>query len=110
MIGRKPLFEAKLQRYKAVAVFKNGTEGHIVFGQHVQSVQDQYDEAFFSLYGKDSESDQTANVQEIQIQRWDGQPDAGRWVHVKTYPVPQPVSLPIAIRREPSKTDNSLIA
>lgn len=97
---RTPSPEMKFQRYRAVVVFKNTKEGHIVFGPSLAWVQENYDEAFLNLYGPDSDENQLAYCKEIQIQKWDGQADAGRWTLVKTFMVPQPISMPIAIRRK----------
>lgn len=88
--------EPKAQRYRAVAQFRDGREGLVVLGFSHGEVLENYGEAFLELYDKEQREQEIIGV---QLQKWDGAADAGRWKPHKTLPIPKPLSMPIAVKR-----------
>lgn len=86
--------EPRAQRYRALVQFKDGTEGLICVGSSTGSVLDQYEEAFEDLY-----KEQKNDVLGLQLQKWEGTPDCGRWKPHKTLSIPEPIILGISAKR-----------
>jgi hypothetical protein len=77
--------ESKAQGWRAVAVFGDERgEALIVIGRSSTQVRSAYIESFMELFD-DEEREQ---VQSIALQRWQGAPDAGRWLHQTNLKVP----------------------
>lgn len=86
--------EYKFQRHRAICVFRNNSEGLIMFGSNDSLVTSNYAQVFTELY-----EDQTEEIKEIHLQRWQGIDDCGNWVFVKKLKVPDTVYLPIMKRK-----------
>lgn len=77
--------EAKAQGWRAVAVFDDGRpEALVLLGRSSTQVRAGYVESFMDLLD-DEERD---HVQSVALQRWQGAPDAGRWMHQTNLKVP----------------------
>ena len=68
--------EAKLQSWRALAIFEDGSECLIFLGRSTTQVRGGYATAFTEIL----EPDERARVQSIALQCWDGAPDEGHWV------------------------------
>ena len=77
--------ESKPQGWRAVAVFDDRGEQLIYLGRSSTQVRANLAEAFFELLD-DEERD---HVKGIQLQRWHGAPDAGRWL------IQSPLNIPV---------------
>jgi hypothetical protein len=81
--------ESKPQGWRAVAVFKDGRDDCLLYlGRSSTQVRAGYVEAFMEVLDEE-ERDQ---VETIDLQRWHGAPDAGRWLHQNTLKLPAPVA------------------
>ena len=76
--------EAKLQSWRALAIFEDGSECLIFLGRSTTQVRAGYAAAFADIL----EPDERARVQTIALQCWDGAPDEGRWVTKNNLNVP----------------------
>jgi hypothetical protein len=76
--------ETKLQSWRALAVFEDGSECLIFLGRSTTQVRGGYATAFTEIL----EPDERARVQSISMQCWDGAPDEGRWVTKTTLNIP----------------------
>jgi hypothetical protein len=76
--------EAKPQGWRAVAVFDDRDDALLYLGRSSTQVRAGYVEAFLELLD-DEERD---HVTSVALQRWNGAPDAGRWMHQTTLKVP----------------------
>jgi hypothetical protein len=76
--------EAKPQGWRAVAVFDDRPEMLIYLGRSSPQVRAGYAGAFFELL----DDEERSHVRSIAMQRWQGAPDAGRWLHHAPIPVP----------------------
>jgi len=70
------LTEAKPQCYRALAVFEDRSERLIYLGRSSSQVRQGYVQAFFEVLDEEEQAQVTA----VNLQRWNGAPDAGRWV------------------------------
>ena len=68
--------EAKPQCWRAVAVFDDRSERLIYLGRSSPQVRAGFVDAFMQLL----DDEERERVTAIQLQRWNGAPDAGRWV------------------------------
>ncbi len=75
--------EPDAQRYRAVAQFPDNKEGLILLGNTSVEVCEEYQDAFLDLY-----EDKKHDVIGIQLQKWEGHPDCGRWKAQRTLTVP----------------------
>jgi hypothetical protein len=73
---RHQLTESKMQGWRAVAVAKDGSEHLIFVGMSFEQVKKNYSTAFFALLTEEEQN----NIKLIQMQRWNGVPDSGKWV------------------------------
>lgn len=76
--------EAKPQGWRAVAVFDDRNDQLLYVGRSSTQVRAGFAEAYFDLLD-DEERD---HVRSISLQRWQGAPDAGRWIHQTALNVP----------------------
>src|SRR3982074_3671086 len=92
--------EAKLQGWRAVAVFEDRTECLIFIGRSTTQVRAGYVAAFTEVL-TDKER---ALVQSISLQCWQGAPDKGHWIQKGTLTVPSRKPEPavkVLARRKP---------
>ena len=78
--------EAKPQGWRAVAVFDDRAEQLLYLHRSSTQVRAGLRTAFFELL----DDEERQHVKAIALQRWNGAPDAGRWVHQSNLNVPQP--------------------
>jgi hypothetical protein len=78
--------EAKLQAWRAVAVFTDRSECLIYVGRSTSQVRDGYGPAFLDILDDEEQS----RVQSVALQCWHGAADRGYWVTKNTLPIPQP--------------------
>lgn len=78
------LTEAKPQSWRAVASLADGRELLIYLGRSTTQVRAGYATAFREVL----DDEERGQVEKIALQRWDGAPDAGRWVQQTTLAVP----------------------
>ncbi len=76
--------EAKPQGWRAMAVFDDRGDRLLYLGRSSTQVRTGFAEAYFEVLD-DEERD---HVRSISLQRWNGAPDAGRWVHLSNLNVP----------------------
>jgi hypothetical protein len=76
--------EAKPQCWRAVAVFDDRPEALIYLNRSSPQVRAGYRPAYLELLDEEEKS----HVVSISMQRWQGAPDSGRWVHQSELPVP----------------------
>lgn len=78
--------EAKPQGWRAVAVFDDRPDALLFLGRSSTQVRAGYTDAFLELLDEEERD----HVQSISLQRWQGAPDAGRWVQQNSLKVPAP--------------------
>ena len=76
--------EAKPQGWRAIAVFDDRPECLLYVGRSSTHVRGGFTDAYFDLLD-DEERD---HVRSISLQRWQGAPDSGRWIHQTNLTVP----------------------
>jgi hypothetical protein len=76
--------EAKPQCWRAVAVFDDRPEMLLYLNRSSPQVRAGYRAAFVDLL----DEEERGHVKAISMQRWQGAPDSGRWVHQSDLPVP----------------------
>lgn len=76
--------EAKLQGWRALAVFEDGSEALIYLGRSTTQVRSGYAAAFQEVL----DETERAQVTKINLQCWNGAPDEGRWITKNTLAVP----------------------
>jgi hypothetical protein len=77
--------ESKAQGWRAVAVFEDDrAEALILIGRSSTQVRAGYVESFMDLL----DEEEREQVKTIALQRWQGAPDAGRWMHQTNLKVP----------------------
>ncbi len=81
--------EAKAQGWRAVAVFDDRHDCLIYIGRSSTQVRNNFAEAYFELL----DDEERSHVKSISLQRWQGAPDSGRWLHQTTLSTPQKVKL-----------------
>jgi hypothetical protein len=81
--------EAKPQGWRAMAVFDDRGDRLIYLGRSSTQVRAGFVEAFFDVLD-DEERD---HVRAVQLQRWHGAPDSGRWMMQSTLSVPSKAKL-----------------
>jgi hypothetical protein len=81
--------EAKAQCWRAVAIFQDGLEALILVGRSSTQVRSNYIESFMELF----DEEEREQVQSIEMQRWHGAPDAGRWMQQSELKIPTPIKL-----------------
>jgi hypothetical protein len=82
--------EAKPQGWRAVAVFDDErAECLLYLGRSSTQVRAGYVQAFTEVL----DDEEREHVQSINLERWNGAPDAGRWMQQNTLKVPVPAKL-----------------
>ena len=76
--------EAKPQGWRAVAVFDDRTDRLIYLGRSSTQIRASFAEAYFDIL----DDEEREHVCSISLQRWQGAPDAGRWMHQTNLTVP----------------------
>lgn len=76
--------ESKPQCWRAVAQFDDRPDQLIFLGRSSTQVRANFAEPFFELLD-DEERD---HVRGVALQRWNGAPDAGRWMHQTNLNIP----------------------
>ena len=76
--------EAKPQGWRAVAVFDDRTDRLLYLGRSSTQVRAQFVQAFHEVLDEEERD----HVRSISLQRWQGAPDAGRWLHQTNLNVP----------------------
>ena len=76
--------EARPQGWRAVAVFADRSERLLYLGRSSTQIRAGFAQAFNDIFD-DEEREQ---VRSINLQRWHGTPDAGRWVHQAHLEIP----------------------
>lgn len=79
--------ESKAQGWRAIAVFKNGTEGLLYVGRSTVQVRENYRAAWAEVFTLPERK----SVQRIVLQRWNGTPDCGGWQNQADLPIPAEV-------------------
>ena len=82
--------EAKAQGWRAIAVFDDErSEAHILLGRSSTQIRAGYIESFMDLL----DDEEREHITNIALQRWQGAPDAGRWMHQTNLKIPSSVKL-----------------
>jgi hypothetical protein len=76
--------EAKPQCWRAVAIFEDRPEALLYLHRSSPQVRAGVKQAFFDVL----DEEERGRVQSISLQRWNGAPDAGRWQHQTSLPLP----------------------
>ncbi len=77
--------EAKPQGWRAIAVFDDRPECLLYVGRSSTQVRNGFTEAYFDLL----DDEEREHVRSISLQRWQGAPDSGRWLHQTNLTVPK---------------------
>jgi hypothetical protein len=80
--------ESKAQLWRAVAVFDDRPDALLFVGRSSTHVRQEYAEAFAEVL----DEEEREHVTSVQLQQWNGAPDAGRWVLKNVLKVPVPVA------------------
>jgi hypothetical protein len=80
--------ESKAQLWRAVAVFDDRPDALLFVGRSSTHVRQEYAEAFAEVL----DEEEREHVTSVQLQQWNGAPDAGRWVPKNVLKVPAPVA------------------
>lgn len=81
--------EAKPQCWRAVAILEDRGERLIYLGRSSTQVRAGFLAAYLELFD-DEERDR---VVQVALQRWNGAPDAGQWVHQAQLTIPASAKL-----------------
>jgi hypothetical protein len=84
--------EAKPQCWRAVAIFNDRPEMLLYLNRSSPQVRAGYRAAFMDLL----DEEERGHVKAISMQRWQGAPDSGRWVHQSDLPVPMKEKVSLA--------------
>lgn len=84
--------EAKPQCWRAVVIFDDRPEMLLYLNRSSPQVRAGYRAAYLDLL----DEEERAHVASIQMQRWQGAPDSGRWVQQSDLPVPLKEKIAIA--------------
>src|SRR5262249_24680079 len=81
--------ESKPQGWRALAVFDDRPERLLYLGRSASDVRAGYATAFYEVL----DEEERAHVRSIALQHWNGEADAGHWVHQATLSVPTSASV-----------------
>jgi hypothetical protein len=70
------LVESRMQGWRALAVAHNGAQHLLYVGMSFEQVKKNYQNSFSNLLTDEEQ----LTIFQIQIQRWSGVPDSGKWV------------------------------
>lgn len=76
--------ESKPQCWRAVAVFDDRPEQLLYVHRSSTQIRAGYRQAFLELL----DEEEREHVTTVAMQRWEGAPDAGRWLHQSNLQVP----------------------
>lgn len=76
--------ESKPQGWRAVAVFDDRADQLLYLGRSSTQVRAGFAEAFFEVL----DDEEREHVRSISLQRWQGAPDAGKWMHQSNLNLP----------------------
>ena len=76
--------EAKAQGWRAVAVFDDRPEQLLYLNRSSTQVRAGFSEPFFELL----DDEEREHVKSVSLQRWQGTPDSGRWIHQSNLAIP----------------------
>lgn len=80
--------ESKAQLWRAIAVFDDRPDALLFVGRSSTHVRQEYVQAFAEVL----DEEEREHVTTVQLQQWNGAPDAGRWVLKNELKVPTPVA------------------
>ena len=81
--------ESKPQGWRAVAVFEDDRADALLYlGRSSTQVRAGYVEAFLEVL----DEDERESVKAVEMQKWQGAPDAGRWILQTALKVPAPTA------------------
>ena len=84
--------EEKAQGWRAIAVIEGRGECLLFVGRSSTQVRAGYAEAYTEML----EDDEKELVTQVQLQQWQGAPDAGRWLQKNELKVPAPKAVKVA--------------
>jgi hypothetical protein len=84
--------EAKLQGWRALAIFEDGRECLICLGRSTTQVRALYGTAFLEIL----DEEERAQVRSVALQCWQGAPDEGKWLTKNTLNIPTRKTVTIA--------------
>jgi hypothetical protein len=79
-----PQIEARPQGWRAVAVFTDRSERLLYLGRSSTQIRAGFAQAFHEILDEEERD----LVRPIWLQRWQGEPDAGRWLHQANLEIP----------------------
>ena len=81
----KQMTESRLQGWRALAIGKDNKEHLIFVGMSYEQVKRNYSVSFAELLTEEEQM----NIQTIQMQRWSGTADRGKWVSQDVIKIPE---------------------
>lgn len=81
---KQHMTESRMQGWRALAIGKDGSEHLIFVGMSYEQVKKNYQAAFLNVLTDDEQD----NIDRIQMQRWSGVPDSGKWISQDTARLP----------------------
>jgi hypothetical protein len=76
--------ESKLQGWRALAIFEDGSECLVYLGRSTTQVRNGYVAAYEEIFT----DEERAGVRSISLQCWQGAPDEGKWIPKATLRIP----------------------
>lgn len=76
--------ESKVQCWRALAVYADGSEGLLCLGRSTTQVRAGYADAFREVL----DDEERTRVRGVHLECWQGAPDQGRWVFKSALAVP----------------------
>jgi hypothetical protein len=95
--------EAKLQGWRALAIFEDGSQCLIYLGRSTTQVRAGYAAAFLEVL----DEEERARVRSISLQCWHGAPDEGRWIPKATLAIP--LREPVAAATSPGDSNPRIL-
>jgi hypothetical protein len=89
--------ETKLQGWRALAQFEDGSQCLIYLGRSTAQVRAGYAAAFLEIL----DEEERAQVRSISLQCWHGAADEGRWIPKTTLAIPTRATVPMQEEAEP---------
>ncbi len=84
--------ESKAQNWRAVAIFDDRPDALLFVGRSSTQVRQGYVESYLELL----DDEERGHVTNVQMQQWEGSPDAGRWRNMSDLKLPAPAKLKLA--------------
>ena len=84
--------ESKAQNWRAVAIFDDRPDALLYVGRSSTQVRQGYLESYLELL----DDEERGHVTNVQMQQWEGSPDAGRWRNMSDLKLPAPARLKVA--------------